>query len=79
MDNTFSKNLGEEKIEDVLKQVKKELEGSSLEKDPRGQEQANEELKNLKNVLLEADLQAGSVPVKKEANLSADHDEKKNV
>lgn len=86
MNKDLSEHNGEEKIEDVLKQVKKEFANASLdgastghEEQVRPQEAKENELKNLKNVLLEADLQAGSTPAKKDAVASGDQGGKKKI
>lgn len=75
MDSSTPEHIKEEKIEDVLKQIKQELDAASLDTPASGgdgqagdKEKKDAELKNLKNVLLTADLQAGSVPVKKDAS-----------
>jgi hypothetical protein len=72
MDN----NTSEPSIENVLKELKQDADQGDLPKEPATSDTSDSELKNLKNVLLEADLQAGSVPSQQEAILP---NEKKEI
>ncbi|MFA6379311.1 MAG: hypothetical protein WCX16_05995 [Candidatus Omnitrophota bacterium] len=68
----------EASIENVLKELQQGADQAVPAKEPPASAAMDKELKNLKNVLLTADLQAGSVPVKKD-NLPVDSVDSKEI